>query len=91
MTALRYCGRCHERGWIQMAIHVGKGEWIEHKGLCPECNGTSARDFGALKATAERERWYRIRYDGTAKRAWWAYDWARDRYIDQQHGQESAA
>lgn len=77
------CGRCGERGWEPIRVHGGEGVWVDRKGLCPICGGSSRASLDDLFAQAQTERWYKLRYPGTNKAAWWPYDWDAHAFREQ--------
>jgi len=90
-TTLRWCGRCQSRGYVLCRRHQGDGIWGDARALCPECAGLSVRDVEALLRQAAQEGWLRRRYPGTDHACWDAYDWRRDRWMDDRPATEGAA
>lgn len=89
---LRFCGHCLSRGWV-LAQRIQKtGTWTEAKALCPTCSGLSVRDVDAIRDQAADEHWLRQRYLPAENRTCWdEYDWARERWADEQDEQKGAA
>lgn len=82
---LQYCPRCGSRGWVEFNRLIGPAEWALHRGLCPICGGYSRQNLTEMVQQAVRESWWKMRYPGTVRAAWWPYDWQTGAFVENAH------